>query len=61
MNTKNGGARIDTAQMLASGTITGLHRKAKPVTLTVWQRAMRRTVGWLRALDAKLLKRRAGK
>ncbi len=50
MNDKNGGARIDTAQMLAQGTITGPHRRTKPVTLTWRQRlfrAVRRALGVL--------------
>lgn len=58
MNTKNGGARIDTAQMIASGTITGPHRRTRPVTLTIGQRVMRRVVGMLWVLDAKLQSRK---
>lgn len=50
MTTKNGGERINTAQMLAQGTITGPHRRTKPVTLSWRQRlsrALRRALGLL--------------
>ncbi len=58
MNTKNGGARIDTELMRSSGTISGPHRKTRPVTLTIGQRVMRRVVGMLWVLDAKLQSRK---
>lgn len=42
--TRNGGARIDTEQLLSSGALTGPHRTTRPITLSLRQRVLR----WLR-------------
>jgi hypothetical protein len=44
LNQRNGGARIDTDQMLAKGAIEGPYRRTKPITLTLRKRIGR----WLR-------------
>lgn len=41
MNTRPGLHRIDTAQLLASGAMTGPHRRTRPVTLSLWKRIER--------------------
>ena len=53
MNTKNGGARIDTEQLLATGAMSGPHRKTKPVTRPWWQRLLRRLDAWELARKGK--------
>lgn len=39
--TANGGDLIDTAQMLAAGTITGPYRRTRPATMTLRMRVAR--------------------
>ena len=47
MQQKNGGAVVDTDQLLAMGSMTGPHRKTRPVTLSVWTRFVRCVRGLL--------------
>lgn len=58
MNSRNGGARIDTDLMQP---ISGPHKHTKPRTVTLGQRIMRRLNNVLHALDAWETKRRAAK
>lgn len=41
-NQANGGARIDTEQLLSSGVLIGPHRRTRPLTVSPLQRLARR-------------------
>lgn len=41
MHQRNGGQRIDTDLMLASGAIEGPCRRTRPLTVSLWQRIKR--------------------
>lgn len=47
---REGGAFVDTAQLLASGALSGPHRKTRPLTLTFRMRLVRVLRAWWMAL-----------